>query len=382
MLKALIEKRNALVSEMEGLVNKAVEEARAVSEEEDKRIKEIEEEVRGLDGTIERAKKKFPEVKAEENADGEGDGGSEGDTEGTEVRAFADYVRGSIEHRDDANFTKGANGDIIPKTIGQMIIKKAYDVCPILADATVYTVKGQLDIPVYDESDGTISFGYADEFADLAATSAKFTKITLTGYLAGTLTKISKSLLNSTDIDLVNFIVADIAEKVARFFEKEVLNGTVGKITGLSTVTQKVTAASATAVTADELIDVCDSMLDTFKNGAYWVMSRSTRTAIRKLKDSDGRYLLNDDVTSRFGSVLLGYDVYVTDNMPDMAASKTAAYFVNPKGLAVKFTEQPETQVLLEKFATQHAIGVTCWAEMDAKIQNNQMVSALVMAAA
>lgn len=382
MLKALIEKRNALVSEMEGLVNKAVEEARAVSEEEDKRIKEIEEEVRGLDGTIERAKKKFPEVKAEENADGEGDGGSEGDTEGTEVRAFADYVRGSVEHRDDANFTKGANGDIIPKTIGQMIIKKAYDVCPILADATVYTVKGQLDIPVYDESDGTISFGYADEFVDLAATSAKFTKITLTGYLAGTLTKISKSLLNSTDIDLVNFIVADIAEKVARFFEKEVLNGTAGKITGLSTVAQKVTAASATAVTADELIDVCDSMLDTFKNGAYWVMSRSTRTAIRKLKDSDGRYLLNDDVTSRFGSVLLGYDVYVTDNMPDMAASKTAAYFVNPKGLAVKFTEQPETQVLLEKFATQHAIGVTCWAEMDAKIQNNQMVSALVMAAA
>lgn len=379
MLKALIEKRNALAAEMEGIVNKAVEETRAVSEEEDKRIKEIEEEVRGLDGTIERAKKKFPEVKAEENA-GEGEGGSDGE-DATEVRAFADYVRGSVEHRDDANLTKGANGDIIPKAIGQMIIKKAYDVCPILADATVYTVKGQLDIPVYDESDGTISFGYADEFADLAATSAKFTKITLTGYLAGTLTKISKSLLNSTDIDLVNFIVADIAEKVARFFEKEVLHGTTGKITGLSTVSQKVTAASATAVTADELIDVCDSMLDEFKAGAYWVMSRKTRTAIRKLKDSDGRYLLNDDVTSRFGSVLLGYDVYVTDNMPEMEATKTAAYFVNPKGLAVKFTEQPETQVLLEKFATQHAIGVTCWAELDAKIQNSQMVSALVMAA-
>ena len=371
MLKALIEKRNGLVAEMEGIVNKAVEETRAVSEEEDKRIKEIEEEVRGLDATIERAKAKVPALVVEEDAEG----GSE-DGDGEEVRAFADYVRGKVEHRADVNLTKGDNGDIIPKAIGQMIIKKAYDVCPILADATVYTVKGQLDIPVYDESDGTISFGYADEFADLAATSAKFTKITLTGYLAGTLTKISKSLLNSTDIDLVNFIVADIAEKVARFFEKEVLNGAAGKITGLSTATQKVTAASATAVTADELIDVCDSMLDAFKDGAYWVMSRSTRTAIRKLKDSDGRYLLSDDVASRFG-----YDVYVTDNMPDMAASKTAAYFVNPKGLAVKFTEQPETQVLLEKFATQHAIGVTCWAEMDAKIQNTQMVSALVMAA-
>lgn len=381
MLKALIEKRNGLVAEMEGIVNKAVEETRAVSEEEDKRIKEIEEEVRGLDATIERAKAKVPALVVEDDAEGGSEDGSE-DGDGEEVRAFADYVRGKVEHRADVNLTKGDNGDIIPKTIGQMIIKKAYDVCPILADATVYTVKGQLDIPVYDESDGTISFGYADEFADLDATSAKFTKITLTGYLAGTLTKISKSLLNSTDIDLVNFIVADIAEKVARFFEKEVLHGTTGKITGLSTATQKVTAASATAVTADELIDVCDSMLDTFKAGAYWVMSRKTRTAIRKLKDSDGRYLLNDDVTSRFGSVLLGYDVYVTDNMDDMAAGKTAAYFVNPKGLAVKFTEQPETQVLLEKFATQHAIGITCWAELDAKIQNTQMVSALVMKSA
>lgn len=381
MLKALIEKRNGLVAEMEGIVNKAVEETRAVSEEEDKRIKEIEEEVRGLDATIERAKAKVPALVVEEDAEGGSEDGS-GDGDGEEVRAFADYVRGKVEHRADVNLTKGDNGDIIPKTIGQMIIKKVYDVCPILADATVYTVKGQLDIPVYDESDGTISFGYADEFADLAATSAKFTKITLTGYLAGTLTKISKSLLNSTDIDLVNFIVADIAEKVARFFEKEVLHGTTGKITGLSTVSQKVTAASATAVTADELIDVCDSMLDAFKNGAYWVMSRKTRTAIRKLKDSDGRYLLNDDVTSRFGSVLLGYDVYVTDNMDDMAAGKVAAYFVNPKGLAVKFAEQPETQVLLEKFATQHAIGITCWAELDAKIQNTQMVSALVMKSA
>lgn len=38
-------------------------------------------------------------------------------------------------------------------------------------------------------------------------------------------------------------------------------------------------------------------------------------------------------------------------------------------------------QVLREKFADEHAIGVICWLEMDAKIENDQMVAALAMKA-
>ena len=77
-------------------------------------------------------------------------------------------------------------------------------------------------------------------------------------------------------------------------------------------------------------------------------MNRATRTAIRKLKDGNDRYLLQDDVTAPFGKVLLGKPVYTSDNMPGMAAGKTAIYYGDMKGLAIKFSEDPNVQILQE----------------------------------
>ena len=110
-------------------------------------------------------------------------------------------------------------------------------------------------------------------------------------------------------------------------------------------------------------------------------MSSNTRTALRLLKDDTGRYLLQDDITAPFGKVLLGKPVYVSDNMPDMAAGKTAIYYGDMSGLAVKMTEEMEIQVLREKYATQHADGVVAWVEMDAKVENAQKIAKLEMAA-
>ena len=111
-------------------------------------------------------------------------------------------------------------------------------------------------------------------------------------------------------------------------------------------------------------------------------MSPKTRTAIRKLKDSNGRYLLQDDVTAPFGKSLLGKPVYVSDNMPDIAAGKRAIYYGDMSGLAVKISEDLEIQVLREKYATQHAIGVVGWMEIDSKVENAQKIAVLIMKAA
>ena len=111
-------------------------------------------------------------------------------------------------------------------------------------------------------------------------------------------------------------------------------------------------------------------------------MSPATRTALRLLKDDVGRYLLQDDITAPFGKVLLGKPVYVSDNMPDMAAGATAIYYGDMSGLAVKITEEMEIQVLREKYATQHADGVVAWLEMDAKVENAQKIAKLEMAVA
>jgi len=111
-------------------------------------------------------------------------------------------------------------------------------------------------------------------------------------------------------------------------------------------------------------------------------MSPATRTALRLLKATTGYYLLNDDVSSPFGTTLLGKPVYVSDNMPNMAAGKNAIFYGDFRGLATKFNEELSIEVLREKYADEHAVGVIGWFEFDSKVEDAQKIAKLVMASA
>lgn len=297
-----------------------------------------------------------------------------------ESRAFENYIRGRIVHERAGELTKTDNGSVIPTTIAQQIIKKVYDISPILEKSQKYNVKGKLQIPYYDATGGGITVAYAEEFKPLTSSDGKFKNIELDGFLAGALSKISNSLINNSQFDIVSFVVNQMAEDIARFIERELLIGTDDKVTGLSTMQNKVTAGAANAITSDEVVKLKDSIKDVYQSNAIWIMSTATRTALRLLKGSDGHYLLQDDITSPFGSTLLGKPVYVSDNMPEIRANAAAIYYGDMTGLATKFSENITTQVLREKYADEHATGVVAWFEFDSKVQNEQKLAKLVMA--
>ena len=278
--------------------------------------------------------------------------------------------------------TTGDNGAVIPSSIANKIIEKVKEISPLYSLANKYNVGGTLTIPQYDESTQKITMAYATEFVALTSTSGKFVSISLAGFLAGALTKVSVSLVNNSKFDIVSYAIRKMADAVAEWLENELINGTAAKITGLSDVAATVTAASAVAITADELIDVQESIPDKLQAGCIWIMSRATRKAIRKLKDGEQNYLLNKDATSKWGYSLFGHDVYVSDSMPEMAAGKNAVLYLDPAGLAVKISENASVQVLREKYADEHAVGVITWLEIDSKVENKQMISKLQMKAA
>lgn len=299
-----------------------------------------------------------------------------------DTRAFENFIRGRVVHERAGELTKTDNGSVIPTTIAQQIIKKVYDVSPILEKSQKYNVKGKLQIPYHDTADGGITVAYAEEFTPLTSSNGKFKNIELDGFLAGALSKISNSLINNAQFDIVSFVVDQMGEDIARFIEHELLIGTTGKVEGLSKLTNSVTAAAGAAITADEVVKLKDSVKDVYQNNAIWVMSPATRTALRLLKGSDGHYLLQDDITSPFGSTLLGKPVYVSDNMPEIEAEATTIYYGDMTGLATKFSENITTQVLREKYADEHATGVISWFEFDSKVQDAQKLAKLVMAGA
>ncbi len=109
-------------------------------------------------------------------------------------------------------------------------------------------------------------------------------------------------------------------------------------------------------------------------------MNRSTRKAIRKLKDGDGNYLLNRDLTSAWGYSLFGKPVYTSDNMPEIGAGKKAIIYGDMTGLSVKLTKDVEIQVLQELYTAQHSLRVVGWVEIDGKISDQQKLTVLNIA--
>lgn len=385
MEKELIEKKNDLITRADEVLAKAKEDCRELTPDEMQELAEIRDDVRKIKETLElkgffdKEGGNRPMEEPKEKVEIEKEIETTRALEEKEEKAFENYIRGVVTNERDANMTLTDNGAVIPTTIANRIIKKVYDICPILERSTKYNVKGKLDLPYYDENTQAITVAWATEFVELESNVGKLDSIELTGYLAGALTLISRSLINNSQVDVVAFVVDRMAYDIARFIENVLLNGG-GSVKGLTGVTNITTAASATEITADELIETQGSIKDVFQENAIWIMNPETRTALRELKDKMGRYLLQDDISLPFGKSLLGKPIYVSDNMPTMSAGKVAVYYGDMRGLATKFSEDMNIQVLREKYATQHAIGVVGWLEFDSKVEDAQKIAEIKMA--
>ena len=376
--KELIEKRNDLQSKMEGILNTAKVENREMNEEEIKNFDDTEKEIKNIDATLDRMAKmnKMENRKVEDK--------KELTEEEKDIKNFATFIRNFVNGiQNDTNLTKGDNGVVVPKTIARNIIDKVIEISPLYASATKYNAKGTLAVPKYDDTTDDVTVAYATEFDELVSHSGKFATVELTGYLIGALTKISKSLLNNSDFNLTEYVINKMAEKFKLFYEGEMINGTSTKISGIvgsyDSTNMKVVLSNKSSVTADELIDIQEAVPDAFQVDAYWIMNRETRKKIRKLKDSDGNYILNRAFNEKWDYELLGKPVYCSEKVEKLGtATKPVIFYGDFSGLAVKETEEMEIQVLVEKFATQHAIGVCGYSELDAKVENTQKIAVAV----
>ena len=382
-MKALLEKKNLLIDEMEGLLNKAKAETRAFTKEEDQRVEEIKSEIRGLEKLIADAEEirrfdKSKQIKAEE--------GEEGDTSEEqrtlelveeEERAFIE----AIKHNELRNLTVGQNGKIIPISIASDVINKVVELCPILSLSQVYHLAGDLRLPKYNADSASIAAAYATEFTELTETTGTFTTIDLTNQIVGVLVKISKSLINRADFDVRSFIVNEIAKKIAEFLEKEMLVGKQsGKIQGAINTTNKVTTAAVNKITTDELIDLQMVLPTVYQSNAVWVMNKDVLKEVRKLKDGQGNYILQPDFRTAFGWSMLGRPVHLSDNMEkEISTGKEVILYADFSGYAVKMTKNVEIQLLQEKYASQYALGIVSYVELDAKIADEQKIAKLAM---
>lgn len=383
--KELFETRNNKVSEMESILNCAKEENRAVNEEEAAKFDALEKEVNNIDNTISMNEKlnKIGGMKKVEKVEAFSVASAEDKlaTYNKEYKQFDNIIRGIIN--EDTPTTKGDMAAIIPTTIWDRIIDQVIEICPIFERTDRYVLGGKLVLPKYDAEHSSIVMDYADEGTDADSGKVSLGQVELNGFLGRCLAKISNSLINNTKFDVVGFVEAKMAQAIALFIEKELLKGTNQKIEGLRGIAEEMTIETEAAgvVSVDDLMDVQDAVIDNYQPNSIWIMNRKTRNALRKLKDREGDYLLNRDLTAKWGYTLLGKDVYCSDAMDEAAAGNTAIFYGDFTGLAVKISEQPNMMVLRERYAVEHQTGVLAFVELDAKVADTQKISKLVVKA-
>ena len=371
-MKFLIEKRNSIVEEINNLFKGAETEKRALTEDEQSTFEAKTAELKALDKTIEAKREarsltmmddetpKTPEEKEEKRS-----------TEELEARAFETYLR---EQR-AGEMKKGDNGAVIPQTIANRIIDTVKQVAPIYALTTKFNVKGKLQFPV---AKNAITAGYQTEFTDIASTAVGFDNVELDGYLIGALSKVSVSLINNAQFDIVGYVVNKIAQSIAEFLEKELIVGATN-IKGITDASyedkgvKKVETATKGALIADDLIDTQAALKMNVQDGCQWLMNQAMLTKVRKLKDNNGQYILNPDLRAGFGFELLGKPVMISDEMP----ADTVVYG-NWSAMYVNIHEDINIRQLNEVYAAQHGVGFVAWAELDAKLVEQDKFAKLV----
>lgn len=368
-MKALLEKRNLYLEELKGLAD-------ATEAIDKNRIDELRTLIEEVDSQIE-AKRLLEEEEQRDFKPAE----KEDDENAEEMRAFADYLRGVSGAETRANWTISANGAVLPETIANKIIDKVHEIAPIIAMASTFRSKGDLVFPVYDDTT-EITANYATEFTALSSTAAAFSKVTLGGHLFGALTKVSRSLINNAAVDVAGFVIDKLAFAMADFLRGELIAGTgaTGHFTGLTTSSNTV-SASASAVTADNIMETYFAVPQPLQANAVWVMNRTTLLALKKLKATTNEYLLQLDLTAPMGYTILGKPIYVDEKIDNIGASKKSIIYGDLSGLYVNSHEDIALQPLLEKYADEHAVGYVAWAEMDSKIVEPQKFAVVAHAA-
>jgi HK97 family phage major capsid protein len=338
-LKALVEKRNSLLDQLDQLANTVETEVRGFTADEDTLVTSLTAEVESLDKAIKFAEQRGKDVV--EVKDEVEDRTVEKDVK-YEIRAVEQFLRKQegaelVELRANTPVTAAAApGSLtVPVNLSNMIIEKLFEVAPLFSRTRSFTpVNGTLEI-LREQAIGTA--GFVGEMANITANDFSMDKVTLRQKRAGTAIELSQHIINDSGIDVVGYSINLLSRRLAITLDKNVLLGTgdannqfEGMIGHTEIATGDVVSAAVGAVGTDDLLDLYNSMHPEFQGGAVFVMSRLTFNKVVKLKDANNQYYFIRDITSgAAGYRLFGLPVLIAEGMPEIATGNQAILMAN-----------------------------------------------------
>lgn len=248
----------------------------------------------------------------------------------------------------------------------------------------IQTSSGDRKIPVV-ASKGTAS--WVDEEGTIPESDDAFSQVSIGAYKLGTMIKVSEELLADSVFDLESYISREFARRIGNKEEEAFFTGDgSGKPLGVLAATggaqTGVTAASATAITADELMDLYYSLRAPYRKSSVFLMNDSTVKAVRKLKDANGQYLWQPSLSAGTPDTLMGRPVYTSAYMPALAAGAKGVLFGDLSYYWVADRQGRSFKRLGELYAPTGQVGFLATQRVDGRLILPEAVKVLQQKAA
>lgn len=396
--KQLREQRAALIEQMDAIVASAQAEGRTLNSEESVSFDKIDAEAIELRNNIERiekveAAKKEIAAKQEERA------AAPQKVEGR--AAFAKYLRSGIgalnaEER-HALELRGTNTQIVgTDSLGGYLVPEDFsNILDVASKFTgiveqvaqvINTNSGAL-LPYPTVDDTSVSGALLSEATAPAVSDMTFSAVNLNAYnYSSGIVKVSRQLLQDGAFNLDAFLVDALGGRIARGTNADFTTGDgsskpKGVVAGSAAGK---TAASATAVTAAEILDLMYSVDPSYRNAsnAGFMMKDSTLAAVRKL----GLGSANDfpifvpAMNPGEKDMLYGKPIHINNDMDAIATGKKTILFGDFSKFVVRVAGGLQFLRLDERFADALVVGYIAYKRVDSNILQANAIKHLVQA--
>lgn len=356
-MKKLIEKKNSLIDEMEGILGKAKAETRAFTDAEDERVEAIKKEIRGLEKVIadEEAKRQFDKTIVEK--------GDKVETRTLDVQNSE--IRKAIEDEKELNISDfeveerkigigqtGTNinssvGNIKKTTFANAILKKAFETSDLLRYVRKENLGSALhQIPVQKTKVG--KFVNVKELAEYTEKNVDYAPVQLAAHKYGNITIVSEEAIADTGYDIMSDLLEQYGEGAAETIDEILVKGDASlEIQGLesfinsngqaqdNSIKVDITGAGVGKIGINDMLKMYNALPQKYRKNATWVIGTELAGKLTEAVDGIGRPLLYTDFSQvPFGGkatpMLLGRPVVISDhvkNLTDSQQHNSLAFF-------------------------------------------------------
>ena len=230
----------------------------------------------------------------------------------------------ALTENEQRAYSTAANSALpaIPESTANEIIKKMYEVAPILQRCKIFHVPGNFKFAV----EGTNSdAALHTENGSITAASDSLGSVSLTGYEIVKLVKASRATVNMTINAFESYIVEIIAEAIARKIENYIFagtgsnqpggvaNGGKGSNGAYTAGTDQVTVAASANVAEADITTLYGMLASGYERNAVWAMSKATFFAYFYALMNKSKNNLIEFANGKY--YIMGCEVYFTGSL-------------------------------------------------------------------